>query len=138
MRVLVARPLVTPVDAESDAGGLELRRPRRDEGLDLGAAVGVTEDGDDHHLHRRDLGRDDEARVITVRHHYGADHARADAPRRGVAQLALVRLVREGDVVGAGKVLPEVVRRAHLQREPVAHQGLERERVDGAGERLGR
>ena len=117
---------------------LELRRPLTDEGLDLRAARVVAKDRDHDHLHGRDLGRDDEARVVAVRHHHRADQAGADAPRRGVAQLALVVLVRERDVVGAREVLAEVVRSAHLQCETVAHQPLQRQRVHRAGEGLGR
>src|SRR5207245_5909685 len=60
-----------------------------------------------------------------------SDQARADAPRRGVAQLALVVLVREGDVIGAGKVLAEVVRSSSLQRLAIAHEAFKGQRVDG-------
>ena len=71
-------------------------------------------------------------------HHDRADEARADAPRRRVAELALVVLVGKRDVVGAREVLAEVVRRAHLQRQPITHESFDRQRVDGPWERLGR
>src|ERR1700674_3147489 len=71
-------------------------------------------------------------------HDQCSDQASADAPRSRVTELALVVGVRKGDVVGAGKVLPEVVRRAHLKREAVAHQTLERHRVHSAGESFSR
>src|SRR5881409_207947 len=77
VRVLVARALVAPVDAISDARGFELGRPRLDEALDLDAAVVVPKNRHHDHLGGRHFGRHDQARIVTVRHHQRADQAGA-------------------------------------------------------------
>src|ERR1700694_172868 len=136
VRVFVAGPLVAPVDAVADPRRLQLAGPAIDEPFDLGAALRIAEDRHDDHLDRRHLGGHDDARIAAVGHHQWPDETRADAPRRRVAELFLVVLVGERDVVGAREVLPEVVRRAHLPREAVAHQAFDREGVNCAGERF--
>src|ERR1700687_1348457 len=120
-----------------DTRGLERGRPPGDERLYFGPALRVAIDRDDGDLDGRDPGRHDQTRVVPMRHDERADHARAHAPRGRVAQLALVVLVRKRDVVGAGEVLTEIVRGAHLQREAISHQPFKRQSVDRPGESLG-
>src|SRR5205807_7501996 len=136
VRVLVSGPLIAPVDAITDPGRLEAASPAFDERLDLAARLVVSEDRHHDHLDWRHLGRDDEAGIVAVRHYERSDETRADPPRRRVAELAFVAGVRERDVVGAREVLPEIVRGAHLQREPVAHETFDRKGVNRARERF--
>src|SRR3989442_1640196 len=83
---------------------------------------------------RREARRDAQAVVVAVAHDQAADHAGADAPRGLPRVLALAAVGEVLDVERLGEVLPELVRRAHLQGLAVAHHAFERERVDGAGE----
>ena len=91
-------------------------------------------DRHDDDLDRRQLGRNDKALVIAVRHDHSADETRAQSPRSGVTMLLLVVRVEELDVECPRKVLSHVVRGARLQRLAVAHHRLDRERHLRAGE----
>ena len=95
-------------------------------------------DRDDHHLVGGEQRRQDEALVVPVRHDHSADHAGAHAPRGGVAQPELAALRGVLDAEGPGEVRAHVVRRAGLQRPPVAHHRLDRVGPLGAGEPLAR
>ena len=82
------------------------------------------------------VGRQDESCVVAVGHDRGADHARAEAPRRPVGMLALVVAVEEFDAGGACEVLAEHVAGPRLERLGVAHHRLDGGGVDGPWELL--
>ena len=84
----------------------------------------------DHHLIRRDARREDEPAVVAVRHDDAADHSRRNAPRGRPGVLQRLVAALELDLERFREVLPEVVRRAGLQRAAIAH-----ERLDGIGAR---
>ena len=91
----------------------------------------------DAHHHRLDVGEargHPQAPVVAVTHDEPADHPGGGAPRRGPAQLLLAVGVEVLDVEGLGEVLAQLVAGAHLQGLAVAHHGLARHGVDGAGE----
>jgi hypothetical protein len=92
----------------------------------------LAEDRDDDDLDRRDVGRQDEARVVAVGHDRGPDHARREAPRRAVRVLADVVAVEELDAGGPREVLAEHVARAGLERLLVAHHGFDAPGVQSA------
>ncbi len=105
-------------------------------GLQHGLALFAPADGNDHHLHGRELGRQHQAPVIAVHHQQRANQARADAPRGGVNVLQLSFLVLEGHVKRLGKVLAQVVAGAGLDRAEVLRHRLDGVGVVGTGELL--
>ena len=86
---------------------------------------------------RSDTGREDEAIVIRVCHDEGADEAGGDSPRGRVDVLGVVVTVDEGDVLGFGKVLAEVVGGAGLDGFFILNHGLDGEGGFGTGEAFG-
>ena len=79
-----------------------------------------------------------EARVVAVGHDRGADHPRAEAPRRAPRVLELAIGVEEGHVVGAAEVLAQEVAGAALESLGVAHQALDAVGLIGPGKAFGR
>jgi len=74
---------------------------------------------------RRHPGWQDQAVVVAVRHDQAADHPRRHPPRRRPGVLQGLVAALELNLERLGEVLPEVVRRAGLQRAAVAHQRLD-------------
>ena len=88
---------------------------------------------DDDDLPRRDVGRQDQAAVVAVRHDHAADQPRRHAPRRRPDVLQRLVAALELNLERLREVLPEVVRRARLQRAAVAHQRFDRIGLRRAG-----
>ena len=82
----------------------------------------------DDDLMRGELGWQDEAVVVRVRHDERAHQTRRDAPGGSPDELLLTFLRGEGHVEGLSEVLPEEVRGTALQRLAILHQ-----RLDGIG-----
>ena len=82
---------------------------------------------------RRQSRRQDDAVVVAVRHDQRADKPRRNAPRRRPSERFLALLIEEFDLLGPGKILPEEVRRAGLQRFAVLHHGFDAVGVHRAG-----
>ncbi len=96
----------------------------------------VVFDHHDHHLRRRQGGRQAQAEVVAVPHDEGPHETRRDAPGGLPHMLDRALRVGEGDVEGSGEVLAELVAGPHLQRLAVAHHPLAGPRPVGAGEAL--
>src|SRR5687767_14850275 len=94
-------------------------------------------DRDDYGLGRRDPRRQPEAPVVTMHQDQTAYRPRRKPPRSLVRIDPVLILVEEGDVEGAGEVLPQVVAGRCLQCAPVTHQTLAGVGLHGPGEALG-
>ena len=116
--------------------GAQRLRQRFASGDDLVPRVRFRRDGQNDDLIRCHTWRDHHAIVIAVRHDECADHARADAPARGVHKLPRVVATEELDVRRLGEVLTEVVRGAGLDCLFVLHHGFDGQGADSAGEAL--
>src|SRR6185295_2637164 len=142
---LVPRPQVVTV-VYLDADRRATPRPAGDRAAQLvdGALdrahllVGLAGDRHDHHLYGRDRRGKAQAAVVAVGHDQPADEAGRHAPRRRIRVVLLAVTPEELHVVRVREVLPEEVRGPRLQGLPVAHQRLDREGLDGAGEPLAR
>ena len=88
----------------------------------------------DNHLDGREVGRQDEAVVVGVRHDECAHQAGADAPRSSPSVFGLVVFIDKLHIEGAAEVLAEEVTRTALQRLAVLHHSLDGVGVEGAGE----
>ena len=81
-----------------------------------------------------DLGRQDEAVVVAVRHDDGADHAGGGAPGGLEGILELVVAAGEGHVVGTGELVAEVVAGRALKGLVILHEAFDGVGRFGAGE----
>ena len=81
----------------------------------------VLDNRHDNHLLRCEFRRNAHSLVVGVRHNQSADKPGRNAPRRRIGIFLRIVGVNELDIRRLGKVLPEEVRRACLQRPSVLH-----------------
>ena len=102
------------------------------------ARVGLRCDWQDNDLLWGHAWWQHDAIVVAMRHDQRANGACADPPGSSPRELLLVVATKEFNVRGLGKVLPQEVRCARLDRLPILHHCFYREGVQRARETLAR
>ena len=114
--------------------GLERLDERLAERHDLVLRLGLVEDGLDHDVRGRDHRGTEHTVVVGVGHDRATDQPGAHAPAGRPAEFAVAFVVLELDLLGLGKVLPEEVTGAGLQRFAILHHRFDAPSLDRAGE----
>ena len=94
-------------------------------------------DGNDHDLVRRQARRQHQSPVVAMGHDDRADGPGAHPPTRLVYVFSRTVPRLKIDIEGAGEVLPQVVRRAHLEGLAILHHAFDGVGLQRAGEFLG-
>ena len=126
--------VVSRIDLHADAELLELVSNGVNLLEDSIELVGFLEDRHDSHLDRCEMGRQDEAVIVGMRHDERTHQASGNAPRGSPYVLLLVLFVEESDVKRLGEVLSEEMRGSGLQRFAILHHCFDAVGVERTGE----